>query len=396
MRTQERPHAAIAVAAILVAGLMPGDAVAADRGAPAMLSSVRDSASLSGPSLLDGQLVDARGVGVSGRVRVIAWPVLDVLGALGDGDSVRTIYVAAASPAADGRFTLRIDPAVPIAEFTEADGTVNFSLLAEGPTGRAVHAFAGRLESASNAWLAPGSSTAERGRARAHAVVLPLNGPLPQTTAIGEPRAATDKVWPCTDVVHATYNQRLVSIGEVYPGPHATGDYVYTSGAQSSLGIAVSFSGEYGSYEQSGTASTSSTSEINYPTQASNARTVFRTTYQYKKFRVYVPTDFGCQASHWEVRPTAFDGGASQYTAASLPTANYCSVISVVPTTVVKQTADAVEWSNAVKLGSVIGLEVSGRTGFSTAAKISFRFTSPGQLCGTNASWPNAKTVRGK
>lgn len=71
--------------------------------------------------------------------------------------------------------------------------------------------------------------------------------------------------------------------------------------------------------------------------------------------------------------------------------------MNLVPVTLWKETAKAVTWSNAVKLGSVIGIDLSGKTGFNSKSKISFRFTSKGSLCGTNSlSWPNAPTVVGK
>jgi len=78
-------------------------------------------------------------------------------------------------------------------------------------------------------------------------------------------------------------------------------------------------------------------------------------------------------------------------------TGTNCSYVSIVPTTLTKETANAVTWSNAVKVSSVIGIDLSGRTGFNTKTKIKHVFTKKGYLCGTNGqSWPNAQTVFGK
>lgn len=382
-------------ALVLVYGIAAPASTTADE--PTRLTfapNIRDSASLAGPALASGQLVDRKGLGTAGKVMVIAWPTGDVLSSLKDGDPFNTLDVAVASTDAAGRFTLRADPTVPLDAVTESDGVVNFSLLAMADGNSTSYAFSAMRDSSSGAW-----SVAQAGAADGEAVSVTLPVTLPASAeGIPAPAAsATDKIFPCPDIEKATYNQRTVLVGEVYPGPHATGDFVYEAGSESSLGVGFSASGSYGTFSSSGTATKSSQSGINYPTQPANAKRVFSTSYQYKKYETWVYNGYYCQLFGYEVRPTAFDGAVGGYNAANAPTGTNCSSVTQVPATLWKQTANAVTWSNAVKIASVIGIDLSGRTGFNTKTKISFTFSSVGSLCGTNGlSWPNAPTVFGK
>lgn len=362
------------------------------------LSGIRDSSELSGPTLVTGRMVNERGTPVGGRVTAVAWPTLEVLGALGDGDEVKTMAVGKAEVAPDGAFLLRVDPSVPIAGYMEDDGTVNFEIRGEGGGHLGLVSFAGRLDSAANsAWVAPDWTT-QAGTARAQTLTLSLSDEMvvPNGPGAEEPKAATDKIFPCSDYVVATYNQIVDSIGEVYTGPHATGDFQYISGSSSSLGVGYSVSGSSGSWSQNGTASASSTATIDYATQSANKKTVFRTTFQYKKYDLYYHNGAYCTHFAFEVRPSAFQGGVSQYTAASAPTASYCSNVNSVPVTLTKNTANAINFTNGLKIGGIIGIDLSTKTGFNSSTKIAFRFSSVGKLCGSNAAWPDAARIVGK
>lgn len=391
--TRSRLLPVMSVLILVGAGFIPGS-VGAGEGGLRFASAVRNSESLTGAPLITGRLIGRDGLGAAGRVMVIAWPSSDVLASLKDGDEFHTLDVAVADTDAGGRFALRVDPVVPLSAVKDVTGAINFSLLATTGAESASHAFAGRFDTSTGLWVA---ATQAPDAATPLEVTLPVTEPLPSVGVEAPIPAATDKAFPCPDYVMATYNQRTVLVGEVYPGPNATADFQYSTGAESTLGVGVSVGGTYGSFSASGTATTSSTSTIDYATQPANSKKVFSTTYQYKKFEVWVYNGFTCQKYNYEVRPTAFDGGAGGYNAANSPTGTNCSYVGIVPTTLTKETANAVTWSNAVKVSSVIGIDLSGRTGFNTKTKIKHVFTKKGYLCGTNGqSWPNAQTVFGK
>jgi hypothetical protein len=125
---------------------------------PGKWMGVRDSRGLSGPTLVTGRLVDADGQGVSAHVYAVAWPTSEVLGELGEGDPVNTKTVAWTTSGADGTFTLRVDPSVSLAEYTEANGTVNFDVRAsDGSLGGAFF-FPRQLNAETMVWTEPGSS----------------------------------------------------------------------------------------------------------------------------------------------------------------------------------------------------------------------------------------------
>ncbi len=380
MRTFSRAiRVSVALAVVFSVG---ANQVSGSGPVPDRMPGLASSETLDGTVVAAGRMVDARGRGVAGRVTLVAWPPADVLANAQDGESVRLLPVGKAIAAADGSFSVRIDPSAPIGEFADSEGNINFDLLAESSSATGTLAFSGRLSSAagSRANLAsPG--TAEL------SLTVPLGGPPP---APGVPEPAEDKLPVCVSTVKATWNGILNFIGEVYTGPNTNGDLRYLSGADSTVGVGYSVSGTYGSWSQSGTTTTSSTSEVGFPTQGVNKLTVFRSTFGWKK------TQLVCAGQvSYSARPYQFQGGTYSYTASAAPSATYCTSY-LDGSTYSKQGATAITISNGVKLGSVAGIDLSTRTGFNTETRISFTFVNNGKLCGSNGYPPQAARVVGK
>lgn len=97
-----------------------------------------------------------------------------------------------------------------------------------------------------------------------------------------------------------------------------------------------------------------------------------------------------------QVRPYRWDGGALSYAAASAPSAPNCSPVLAVPATLTKDTANAITFSNGLQISGVIGIDLSLKTRFNTSTKIKHVFSSVGQLCGSDSTWPSASRVVGK
>jgi hypothetical protein len=353
------------------------------------------SDALAGPVVVAGRLVDRHGAGVPGRVTLVAWPTQELLAPLEVGDGVKLVPVGKDEAAADGSFAVRADPAVPMRELMAADGTVNFDLVADGNHRWSILSFSRRLvaDGQTLSWVAP----ADNGRASPDG---PLNIRLPLTRqgsepSTSEPLPAMDR--QCRTIVRDTWDGVLDTVGEVYTGPNATGDLQYLNGATSSIGVGFSASGDYGSFEAGGTSTISSTTEVNFPTQAQNRLTVFRTTFGWKLFEL---TCFAYPYGPWasagfEARAVEFQGGTQQYTAATAPTATYCTSY-LKGSSFSKDTATAIQFSNGAKIGAFIGIDLSTRTGFNTNTKIRFTFVNAGRLCGTNGYPPQAARVVAK
>jgi len=350
------------------------------------------SDSIRGPVLASGRLLDSSGGGAAGLVLAVAWPTFATLAALSDGDPVKTIAIAQASAASDGRFILRVDPKAPLSEYTEDDGTLNIDIYAQGAEGRAAFATSRRSVARGQLrWVDPRTPDADPTDIQ---LVLGRAG-----SGVREDVSATvpieDKIFPCPDYVIATYDQRWTGIGETYPGPSATAQFKYQNSATSTLGVGFSASGSYGSFSQSGTLANSQATTILWPVKPANSLWFYQTTFQYKKFETWVLWDQGCIKWGYEVRPTAFQGGVDSYQVAGPPTANNCSPINN-PVTITKNQGTAITWSNGVKIKSVIGIDLSAKTGFDSTTWYEFVFSKAGRLCGSNTTYPSAAQVVGK
>ncbi len=224
-----------------------------------------------GRSSWSGTLMTAAGEPSRGRISLVAWPRKRILSNIKTGDVIKTVPVAKSAAGADGAFEMRIDPSVPLAEFMEGDGIVNFDLVADGPTGVAVFSFPRRLatDGGRTTWLATERATAASESALILDVALDDGPPIGDDPAAPPP--PTDKFCVVTNV--ATWDLRQTIVGEVFTGPVATANLTYTSGSSSStVGVGYSVSGTLGTWSQSGTMSTSSTSTENFPTQFQTIR----------------------------------------------------------------------------------------------------------------------------
>ena len=381
----------IATLSLIAAAFPPVSLAGA--GTSGWLPEIADSATLTGPVIVEGMLEDSRGRPTAGNVMALAWPRQETMATLQPGDAVRTTPVAKETVGRDGAFALRIDPSVPLAELASSDGTINLDLWGETKEGWSQFSFP--------ITVAAQSTTGVDGpEALGLAVVEPealevtlqpqeaTTQPVPSTSA-----PAADKA--CTNVVVANYPSRVAIVGEVYPGPHSTADFQYQQGSSSSVGVAVDLAGGPVTWTTSGTTGVTSTGTIDYPTQAANAKKVFETTIGYQNVHRYIYGSMGCVDQGNQFRPYQWEGGSLSYNAASAPTASYCSAIQA-GTTITKTTASAITFNNGIKVSSVIGFDLSSKTGFNTTTKIKHVFSSSGQLCGSNAYWPDAARIVGK
>ena len=392
-----RKLVALAMIAALLLPASTSAAPAVGRLGTLPISSLKASRDLGGPIFAQGTLRGKAGGPVAGRVVAVAFPIGKTLAKLKDGDSFKTIPLAQDVTGSNGVFQLRVDPAVDLAEVTEADGIINFDLVAEGPDGLGSYSMSSRAGSrdGSPAWVDAGDPTGppawvdiSTGRFGSYTPTGPSTELMP----------AEYKDNGCNNYVLATADQIPVVIGETYPGPDARMTFMYKFSATSTLGAGYSINAG-GSFSQNGTYTNSWSSGITWNERAQNTRTYYRTTFQYKKFDLYTLWDFGsCMHYGYGVRPTEYQGGATSYTPCCTPTANNCSPVtdSVV---IHKTQGTAVTWTNGVQMSGQLGsLDLSAKTGFDVDTSYDVRFvTPPGQLCGSNnTSYPTAAQMVGK
>lgn len=376
-------------AALALAGasqLMTGGPIAAapSTTAPLWVPGLAHSEDIDGPTVAHGRLFGRDGNPASGTVYAVAWPKQSTLAALKDGDKVKTLAIAQAAANGQGYFRLRVDSRLPLAEYTEANGTINIDIRAGGADGLALYGVSRRYDPKGPSgprWIDVTGADSPGVDPPGLSLALGEAGKAAMDANTGVPLPAADN-GPC-DEVKATYSNITTAIGETYPGPHAKATFHYEYGQTSSLGVGVSADGAYGSYSQGYTTSSDISAGIDFPQKTYNSAFIYQTTFTYKKFHVYDPTfcafDYG-----YEVRPTSYGGAVLGYTPCCLPSTPYSQPVTVVPTTLWKKANNAVTWSDAVKIGAFIGINLSGRTGYSNTAKVEFYFTAVGSLRGND------------
>jgi hypothetical protein len=390
MRIRHLANLGMASTILIALALSPAAASAARPAAVDWPTTVRDTADLTGPVIASGSVRDPQGRPASGQAVLLAFPPQDVLSTMKVGDSVDVVPIGKARVGPDGSFALRRDPSIPIDRITSSFGTVDLEVLVDGPAGASVAAFS--REVAPDGTI--GAEARETGDDRAgDEVTLTLDPGLGSTRRSREARTtATVAAAPiyCTNTLKALYSPVWHLVAELYTGSHATVDFTYAVGTQSTLGVGLSVSGSAGSFSQSGKVTVGSTGSINFAEVPLNQRRVEKTQWRYGKWDVSCPT-----APHYEARPHSWIGGSTYYNAASTPNAPYCTPYQIGDRPSIDQ-HQAIEWSNGVRISGIIGVDLSSTTGFTTKAAQKWTFRANGRLCGTNAYPFQARTIVAK
>lgn len=380
-------NALVGVAALLLVAMsLGGPAEAAGPSsdpAPDWLPEVQDSEELHGAPAVEGVVESRSGRGTAARLTLLAWPDDSILEQLDAGEQVKLVPVAKAAAAADGSFAIRVDPAAPLGQLTSDDGTMHTTLVAED-SGTVGH-YAVSLRSTGASWVEARADSEDEEPTAANATLRLQEG----GEDAGDAPAAQDKY--CTSHHMETYDPVYVLVGQAYTGPNAKATFTYQSGAESALGVGFSSSGEFGSYEASGTMSKSSNGTLTWPQAGQWARQHYDTQYRYAKYYVSCYNGTPYPTYWYEVRPYSWAGGQRTRTATT-PGADYCTNM-LAGGSFTKSTTNAVNWTNGVKLGAVVGIDLSSRTGYTTTASIKHDFVNSGQLCGTH-DYPGGTPAR--
>lgn len=338
-----------------------------------------------GATLAQGRVLDGSGSPVAGvTVLARAWPDPNSLKAMDVGDSFPLRTVSSSSTDTSGNYALALSPEE-LTSLLQGASTLNMEFVAvvgENPPSRfATLTKDGTLTSGETGVPNKSFTTTVRRSNATRESGIPLDF-MATATNLDEasPAAmAPPKGWNCT--LTSNLGPRDVIVGQTYStvsGGH-TRQFTYTAGASTTISVAVSSSGTYGSFSKSGTVAATSTVSIGFPTHSDIAGRSMKTQFTFGKFRYYEVTT-STPRYYYIVYPTGFAGGASIGNI-STPTATYC-VAYVAGSTFEKKTTTVITWSNGASLNSVIGIDLSTRTGYSSEAKLHYTFSSAKRLCG--------------
>ncbi|SJM61189.1 hypothetical protein [Agrococcus casei] len=163
------------------------------------------------------------------------------------------------------------------------------------------------------------------------------------------------------------------------------GRITYGASASTAVTVGMSLSGKNGSFNGSGTTSRSSTATIGFPTYTNAGYRVMKTQFSYGIYKC----GWGTTGSHrWVTRITGFVGGAIA-SGMSMPSANYCAYYTGGSKLIVDSTKARTQTAAVSGVYSVLGMNLSATTGYSSKLQARFAFNSGKKACGTNG-YPGA------
>ena len=305
----------------------------------------------------------------------------------------------------DGSWSIGAPPEADLSAFTDPlSGVANFFVQAFGGTGSTMYYFSAQSTAAPSAAtkLAAAGTSTVRGTQRAltvdpaatrsirldssHGAYTRVSTPAPTA-----PQKSGGPVTVCGDKVLGTYDNLKTFIG--YSADEAANTsavhLTFSRGASSSLGVGISAGG---AFSASGTGSITSSITASFPATHNVAYVNYYAYATYKWVRHTCVT--GSVASSYEsFRPAYYDGGFT-YESAPRIAMGHCTGVSA-RTTVTKSTTRAYQVSGGVNAGSVIGINLSAQTGYSTQVSIDYYTGDYGHpWCGLSAMPDGNNTSR--
>jgi len=398
--------AGLAIATLALGALGPLPAGAADVG-PAALQElapgIRDSAALTTAVVATGTAVTSAGKPVPTGTPVVlqAWPPSSVLHALAEGESVKISPVGGAVTRADGSFDLRFSDPSLLAPYVDTNGLVDLEVVTriDGQPSVQALSYPAPREVATAVGV-PAETQAEFDIADARAakaVALTRDGGILKPDADDAGDGASDievgygPTGADTDVQDKTcvstkiknLGSRPTVVGRAFTVTGATATLTFTAGASSELGIGFSLSGSKGSFRANGTSSVESESVTEFSPSAGISGRIWKTDFHFAKFRIICTTGANAQTMY-EVRATAHDGGAQASIPSGPPTVKSANCKKYGSgSNFTKSTTGATKFSGGVEISSIIGIDLSSKTGYTKKAAVKYHFSKTLRLCGT-------------
>lgn len=161
-------------------------------------------------------------------------------------------------------------------------------------------------------------------------------------------------------------------------------DFRYGNGANSSLSIGFSQSGNFGTFELGSEQTEESTATVGFPTVGgkNDFSSYDRTLFRYKLFHYRSCPSFSpCNNLGYKAEPVGWAGGVDQVHGLIIPNINKC-VPAPEGSTFERTNSTAITWRAGASLVGAIGLDLTSRTGYSSNAYLHFEFNANRSLCG--------------
>ena len=330
-----------------------------------------------------------------------AWPSTESLSTLQPGEEVKMAVVDSDVTDSSGAFDVSVADTSLLDHYKNAEGVVDFQVIAVTDDGVAVQNFPVAVPATTGTGGAA-SALATTATETNYAVTGVELEPIADTIAPA-PEPETDDLAPvseevleappadnepvvevpkaCGTVYVGSLGNAWVRLGYGYAYSGATMDFTYTTGSTSELGVGVSSSGRFGTFKASGTASARSTASVSFARTSSFK--IWKSQFKMGKYFTSCANYGVITGSYYTARVRAYIGGAAVQGVAGAPSTPYCVTHasgSGFTTEYEKAYSNSVGWDS----DTLIGVDLSARTGYSSAAKINFQFDKRMKLCGTH------------
>jgi hypothetical protein len=333
---------------------------------------------LAGPTVLSARLIsDGRAARAGSYAVLYAWPSQETIERIDLGETVKLVPVGYDIVDQAGRVDLKISDADALARYANEHGVVNLEMIATDD--ESVYSYSIGIDGAVTADGSKRLLPHVLEAAQEEVTVNPVPG------AIAAENVSFEKSG-CISTFVQDYGLKTVDIAWAYAVPGAaTVDFTYSQGASTTIGVAVSATGTYGSFSASGSGTTTAGASQGFP--ATDGYKILSTKFRFGKWKLecsgYPHGDF----LQYRSGVKNFEGGSLIRSVSSPPStpAAYC-IPQAKGADWMKDETTAYESSGGAQVSSAIGINLSSRTGYSTKASLLYVWKKAGKLCGTNAT----------
>ncbi|WP_394163205.1 hypothetical protein [Galactobacter valiniphilus] len=206
-----------------------------------------------------------------------------------------------------------------------------------------------------------------------------------------ESRQASAASWPggrCTASQEKEFPQTYTQVGATFVhAPGAKGQYKFSQGASTEIGVATSLSGSAGTWSSGGTLSQESSFAVTWTPNTGGVEF-------YKVASIPAQYFVTCQDSqgfaHFDhrVRSRELTGGSTRVVGSGFSETNFCTNLDAGSTHEIDNST-AISWSSGYEVSKAIGFNLSSRSGFTTNSHQTYTAGKANQrLCG-HYGYPN-------
>ncbi|MEV0186651.1 hypothetical protein AB0I54_46850 [Streptomyces sp. NPDC050625] len=186
----------------------------------------------------------------------------------------------------------------------------------------------------------------------------------------------------CSAQLVKNLGPKWVIVGQTYSATTGVSHTLsYSKSASSTLGVGISGTGTYGTFEASGTNSKSSTVTNDYPSYGNHHGVYYKTEFSDGKYHVICANGKYNNEDYCEVRAKGYYGG-EKVTTARIPKATHCAQY-LKGGKFTRTTSKAIMWTDGASTADAIGLNLSAETGYSTDTTVVYSFSATRYMCGT-------------